>query len=90
MKPRATIPAPLATALTVNALTGSNYGFLSARPPLRSMLDLFSDTHWLYVLELNLLAFVFSPARYRPWSIAERWNAKKPRVANGKGMERRE
>ena len=45
-------------ALAVNAATGGNYRFLSKHPPVRSMLDLFSDPQssrrWLYVLELDL------------------------------------
>jgi hypothetical integral membrane protein (TIGR02206 family) len=61
----------LAAALAANALTGGNYGFLSHKPPTRSMLDLFSDTHWLYVLQLNLVAFVFFAVLYAPWFIAD-------------------
>ncbi|MEO8351012.1 MAG: TIGR02206 family membrane protein [Chthoniobacteraceae bacterium] len=72
----------LATALTANALTGSNYGFLSARPPQRSMLDYFSDTHWLYVVQLNLCAFVLYAALYLPWLIFDFWTAKKNRPIN--------
>lgn len=61
----------LVTALAVNALTGANYGFLSAKPPTHSMLDLFSDRHWLYVLELNLTGFAFFAVLYLPWAIAD-------------------
>ncbi|MEP6670366.1 MAG: TIGR02206 family membrane protein [Chthoniobacter sp.] len=59
------------TALMVNALTGGNYGFLSHKPITRSMLDLFSDTHWLYVLEINLIAWLFFAVLYLPWAIAD-------------------
>jgi len=61
----------LATALVINALTGGNYGFLSHKPETRSMLDLFSHTHWLYVLELNVVAWIFFAALYLPWLIAD-------------------
>lgn len=61
----------LATALAANALTGGNYGFLSHKPEQRSMLDLFSDTPWLYVVQLNLVAFVFFAALYVPWWIVD-------------------
>jgi hypothetical integral membrane protein (TIGR02206 family) len=61
----------LATALAVNALTGGNYGFLSAKPTTRTMLDLFSDDPWLYALQLNLTAFVFFALLYAPWAVAD-------------------
>lgn len=61
----------LATALSVNALTGGNYGFLSHKPTTRSMLDVFSDTPSLYVAQINLVAFVFFAALYVPWWIAD-------------------
>jgi hypothetical integral membrane protein (TIGR02206 family) len=57
----------LATALAVNRLTGANYGFLSHPPEQPSMLDLFSRTRWLYVLEINLVALLFFILAYAPW-----------------------
>ena len=62
----------LAAALAVNALTGANYGFLAHRPEQRTMLDLFSDTPWLYVAGINGLALVFFAAIWLPWLIADR------------------
>ena len=62
----------LAAALAVNALTGGNYGFLAHRPAQRTMLDLFSDTPWLYVAGINGLALVFFAAIWLPWLIADR------------------
>jgi hypothetical integral membrane protein (TIGR02206 family) len=61
----------LAIVLAVNALTGGNYGFLAHQPPTASMLDLFSRTHWLYVVQLNLTAFAFFAALYAPWFLAD-------------------
>lgn len=61
----------LTCALTANALTGGNYGFLSHKPAQASMLDLFSDTPWLYAVQLNLVAFVFFAALYASWWIAD-------------------
>jgi hypothetical integral membrane protein (TIGR02206 family) len=61
----------LASALTINALTGGNYGFLSAKPSTRTMLDLFSDERWLYAVQLNLVAFAFFAALYAPWAILD-------------------
>jgi hypothetical integral membrane protein (TIGR02206 family) len=64
----------LACALAVNALAGANYGFLSHQPPTASLLDLFSHTPWLYVLEINLVALLFFAAAYLPWLLADRLN----------------
>jgi uncharacterized membrane protein YwaF len=61
----------LATALIVNALSGANYGFLSHRPPTHSLLDFFSDTRWLYILQVNLTAFAFFAALYLPWLLQD-------------------
>jgi hypothetical integral membrane protein (TIGR02206 family) len=61
----------LVTALTVNALTGANYGFLSRKPSSHTMLDFFSNDHWVYVAQLNLVAFVFFALLYLPWWIAD-------------------
>ncbi len=64
----------LVCALAVNALTGGNYGFLSGRPEgVKSMLDLFSDTRWLYVLEIDLTALLFFLVLDAPWQIARWW-----------------
>jgi hypothetical integral membrane protein (TIGR02206 family) len=62
----------LVCALGVNAASGGNYGFLSARPEVRSMLDFFSDTRWLYVLQIDLTALAFFLILDLPWQIA-RW-----------------
>jgi hypothetical integral membrane protein (TIGR02206 family) len=59
----------LVTALAVNALAGTNYGFLAHKPEQASMLDLFSNAHWLYVLEINATALIFFPMLYLPWLV---------------------
>jgi hypothetical integral membrane protein (TIGR02206 family) len=61
----------LVAALVVNALTGSNYGFLAHRPAQATLLDHFSDTHWLYVAQINLIALFFFAALYVPWFVAD-------------------
>lgn len=60
----------LLVALLVNAATGANYGFLSGRPSTHSLLDFFSDTHWLYVLEINLTGLFFFLLLDLPWQFA--------------------
>ena len=64
----------LVVALAVNAASGGNSGFLSARPSIRSMLDFFSDTRWLYVLQIDLTALLFFLLLDLPWQIA-RWKS---------------
>ena len=59
----------VAAALLVNAASGGNYGFLAHRPAQATLLDKFSDTHWLYVAEINTLALVFFFALYLPWLV---------------------
>ena len=66
----------LAAALVVNALTGANYGFLAHTPAQASMLDLFSTTHWLYVVEINAVALLFFTVANAPWWIPARYRAK--------------
>jgi hypothetical integral membrane protein (TIGR02206 family) len=65
----------LLAALAVNAWAGANYGFLSHQPVTPSMLDLFSTTHWLYVVEINAVGLLFFAVLYAPWMIADRIGA---------------
>jgi hypothetical integral membrane protein (TIGR02206 family) len=69
--------AYLLIALAVNALIGGNYGFLNHKPVTRSMLDLFSDTHWLYVVGINLIGWLFFAVLYLPWLIVDAIRAPK-------------
>jgi hypothetical integral membrane protein (TIGR02206 family) len=68
----------LACALAVNTLTGANYGFLSRKPDGPSLLDCLSQSHALYVLEMNLLAIVFFAILYLPFAAWDAWNALRP------------
>ena len=69
----------LAAALAVNAATGGNYGFLSHRPSTHSMLDFFSDTRWLYILQIDLTGLLFFLLLDLPWQIA-RWKTSRLRA----------
>ena len=62
----------LVLALLVNSATGGNYGFLSRRPDIRSMLDFFSDTRWLYILQIDLTGLFFFLLLDLPWQFARR------------------
>ncbi len=66
-------------ALIADAATGGNYGFLAHRPAQPTLLDRFSDAHWLYVAEINALALLVFPALYLPWWI---WDAVRARRGN--------
>ncbi|MDB6150787.1 MAG: conserved hypothetical integral rane protein [Chthoniobacter sp.] len=59
----------LVCALMTNTLTGSNFGFLAHRPSQPTLLDQFSDTHWLYVLQINLVGLAAFALLYLPWLI---------------------
>lgn len=61
----------LLAALAVDALTGGNYGFLAHRPAQATLLDYFSDTRWLYVAQINLIALVCFGVLYVPWWLAD-------------------
>ncbi len=65
----------LAATLAVNALTGANFGFLSRRPEQPSMLDWFSDTRWLYIAQINLIALIFFAILYLPWLARDLWKS---------------
>ena len=61
----------LFATLAVDYLTNVNYGFLLHKPQAASILDYLSDTHWLYILELNGLALLFFALLYAPFAIAD-------------------
>jgi hypothetical integral membrane protein (TIGR02206 family) len=61
----------LAAALLTNALTDGNYGFLSHRPTQSTPLDYFSDTRWLYIVQLNVFALVCFAVLYLPWLLVD-------------------
>lgn len=71
----------MVAALAVNAWTDANYGFLAHRPVTASMLDLFSENHWLYVAEINCVALLFFLALYVPWLIADRVGVRRAPVS---------
>ncbi|MEO6785482.1 MAG: TIGR02206 family membrane protein [Chthoniobacteraceae bacterium] len=72
----------LVVTLLVNSATGGNYGFLSGRPDVHSMLDLFSDTRWLYIIGIDLTALAFFFLLDLPWQIA-RWKGSRRSAGEG-------
>ena len=70
----------LVVTLFVNSATkpNGNYGFLSHRPEVHSMLDFFSDTRWLYILQIDLTGLFFFFLLDLPWQIS-RWRSSRMR-----------
>ena len=55
--------------ITVDLITGANYGYLLHRPEAASLLNLLSDSRPLYLFEMHLLALFFFLALYSPFAI---------------------
>ncbi len=62
----------LVSTLLVDYLTGANYGFLLHKPAVASILDFLSDTHWIYILQLEGLALLFFAILYAPFAFGRR------------------
>jgi hypothetical integral membrane protein (TIGR02206 family) len=56
-------------ALTVDLLTGENYGYLLHPPHSGSLLDALSQNHVVYILQMHLLALVFYFVLYLPFAL---------------------
>lgn len=68
----------LFATLAVDRLTNVNYGFLLHKPAAASILDYLSNTHWLYLLELNGLALLFFALLYAPFFAADLFRGRNP------------
>ena len=55
--------------ITVDLLTGENYGYLLHQPAAASLLDLLSHDRVLYILEMHLLALIFYFVLYLPFAL---------------------
>src|SRR5205807_7376577 len=56
-------------AITVDLLTGENYGYLLHKPAAASLLDALSDHRVVYILQMHLLALVFFVVLYLPFAL---------------------
>lgn len=56
-------------ALTVDLLTGLNYGFLLHKPQAQTLLSVLSDSWPIYLLQMHLLALVFFVLLYLPFAV---------------------
>jgi hypothetical integral membrane protein (TIGR02206 family) len=55
--------------ITVDLLTGENYGYLLHQPSTPSLLDALSTERVVYILELHLLALIFYVVLYLPFAL---------------------
>jgi len=56
-------------AITVDLLTGENYGYLVHKPAAASLLDALSDHRVVYILQMHLLALAFFVVLYLPFAL---------------------
>jgi NADH:ubiquinone oxidoreductase subunit K len=54
--------------LAADKFTGFNYGFLLHKPEAKTLLNLLSDNHALYLFEMHLLALAFFVVLYLPFA----------------------
>ena len=54
--------------ITVDLITGENYGYLLHPPASASLLDALSPNHILYIIEMHLLALIFFVVLYLPFA----------------------
>src|SRR5262245_39031020 len=64
-------------ALTVDLLTGENYGFLLHKPEAGSLLNILSDSWAIYLVEFHLLAWIFFCLLYAPFAIVDLMRVRK-------------
>jgi hypothetical integral membrane protein (TIGR02206 family) len=62
-------------AITVDLITGENYGYLLNKPASGSLLDALSDQGVIYILQMHLLALVFYFVLYLPFALYDLINS---------------
>jgi hypothetical integral membrane protein (TIGR02206 family) len=55
--------------ITVDLLTGENYGYLLHKPAAASLLDVLSSERIVYILQMHLLALLFYFVLYLPFAL---------------------
>ena len=55
--------------LAADKITGVNYGFLLHKPEAKTLLNILSDHHPLYLFEMHLLALAFFVVLYLPFAV---------------------
>lgn len=67
--------------ITVDLLTGENYGYLLHKPAAASLLDALSTERIVYILQMHLLALIFYFVLYLPFALYDL-------ISSGKGRRR--
>lgn len=57
--------------ITVDLITGENYGYLLRKPGSASLLDLLSSQPVVYILQVHLLALAFFVVLYLPFAVVD-------------------
>jgi hypothetical integral membrane protein (TIGR02206 family) len=55
--------------ITVDLITGENYGYLLHKPAAASLLDALSEERVVYILQMHLLALIFFVVLYLPFAL---------------------
>jgi len=74
--------------ITVDLITGANYGYLLHRPEAASLLSFLSDNRAVYLLQMHLLALIFFGALYLPFAIYDLFRTGKASHEGHKGTPR--
>ncbi len=69
-------------AMTVDLLTGLNYGYLLRKPATLTLLSFLSDSWPIYLLQFHLLAIVFFIVLYLPFAIYDLLGGRRTALAH--------
>jgi hypothetical integral membrane protein (TIGR02206 family) len=69
-----------ALAITVDLMTGENYGYLLHKPAAASLLDALSDHRVVYIFQMHLLALLFYFVLYLPFALYDLVTPKEKKV----------
>jgi len=73
--------------ITVDLITGENYGYLLHKPAAASLLDALSDQRVVYILQMHLLALIFFVVLYLPFALNDVIRGKRIRNAGKQEAE---
>ena len=76
-----------ALTITVDLITGENYGYLMHKPAAASLLDVLSDNWVPYILQMHLLALIFFVVLYLPFALYDLVTIRKTSHNGHKGTQ---
>jgi hypothetical integral membrane protein (TIGR02206 family) len=74
--------------ITIDLVTGENYGYLLHQPEAASLLDVLSHERLIYILEMHLLALIFFVVLYLPFALYDLATIRKNSHEGHKGTQR--